>query len=225
MTYSIKLSPRTVAILKNFATINPSLQFKVGSVLKTISPSKTIFAHATVEENFESEFAIYDLNKFISVLSLFNEPTLEIEEKRLRIVEDGRAATYTFADPSGLILPPNKELKLPSIDVEFELTQATWFAVKKAKAVLRHEEIAVTGEGGVLSIHAVDTKNPSANKFSVRIGETDKEFEAVFKSSNIAIIDGDYTVQISSKGISRFLAKNATRELDYFIATEKSSKF
>jgi hypothetical protein len=36
----MKLSEGTVAILKNFSTVNQSLQFKAGNTLKTISPLK-----------------------------------------------------------------------------------------------------------------------------------------------------------------------------------------
>ena len=64
----MKLSDNTVQILKNFSGINQSLQFKQGNTLKTISPLKTIFVEATINENFPKEFALYDLNKDFSGL-------------------------------------------------------------------------------------------------------------------------------------------------------------
>ena len=42
----MKLSKETIAILKNFATIQPNLMFKAGSELKTIAEAKNIVAKA-----------------------------------------------------------------------------------------------------------------------------------------------------------------------------------
>ena len=48
----MKLSESTVNVLKNFSGINRSLQFKSGNILRTISPMKTVYVEATVNENF-----------------------------------------------------------------------------------------------------------------------------------------------------------------------------
>ena len=70
----MKLTSRTLQVLKNFSTINPSLLFKNGSVITTMSPNKTVMARATVGEVFPQTYAIYDLSRFIGVLSMFNDP-------------------------------------------------------------------------------------------------------------------------------------------------------
>ena len=44
----MRVSTNTLNVLKNFAKINPSIVIAEGNVLKTISPSKTIMAKATV---------------------------------------------------------------------------------------------------------------------------------------------------------------------------------
>ena len=44
-----------------------------------------------------------------------------------------------------------------------------------------------------------------------------------FKRENLKIIPGDYTVSISSKGISHF--KNKAENLEYWIALEPDSKY
>lgn len=78
----MNLSNDTLNVLKNFATINPNLVFKPGQKLKTISESKTILATAEIVEDFPKEFGVYDLNEFLSVLSLIDNPTLEFEDKQ-----------------------------------------------------------------------------------------------------------------------------------------------
>ena len=60
----MKLSDKTLTILKNFAGINNSILVKEGTNLRTISVAKNIHAEATIEEDFPREFGIYDLNQF-----------------------------------------------------------------------------------------------------------------------------------------------------------------
>ena len=44
-----------------------------------------------------------------------------------------------------------------------------------------------------------------------------------FKMENLKVLDDDYTVYVSSKGISHFVAKN--KGVEYFIALEPDSKY
>lgn len=218
---SIKLEPKTITVLKNFATINPSILVKPGSVLATISPNKTIMAKATITQTFESQFAIYDLSRFLSTLSLFNDPTLEINEKHVAITSSGKKMHYRFADASTIISPPDKEIKLPTTDVSFRLTNEALSDVVKGLGVLRLPEIGVVGDGEDINLQAMDSKNPSSDVYSITVGKTDKTFKMIFKSENIKLIAGDYDVEISSKGISNFKSDVA----EYFVAVEASSSF
>jgi hypothetical protein len=54
----MKISESTFEVLKNFSTINPSLSFKTGNVLRTVSPQKNILASAVVSESFPQDSAI-----------------------------------------------------------------------------------------------------------------------------------------------------------------------
>ena len=71
----MKISDTTKSVLKNFADINQNLLVQPGQELKTISTMKNILAKAKIEEEFTSEFGIYDLSEFLGVLSLFKRPT------------------------------------------------------------------------------------------------------------------------------------------------------
>ena len=57
----MKLSKGTLDILKNFSNINPSITFKEGQELSTLSIQRNILSRAVVEEKFQKAFAIYDL--------------------------------------------------------------------------------------------------------------------------------------------------------------------
>jgi len=217
----MKISTNTVNVLKNFAKINPSIVISEGNTLKTISPSKTIMAKAKVDTQFDKRFAIYNLDRFISTMSLFNDPELKFGDKSVVISDNNKKSQYTYADESTVTKAPDKEISLPTVDVTFTITNDNLKDVEKAAGVLALPEIVVVGDGKTVSLQAADTKNPSGDIYSVAIGETDKTFKAIFKSENIKIIPGDYEVSISSRGISHFSGK----EVDYWIAVESSSTF
>ena len=54
----MKLSDRTINLLKNYASINQSILFKQGSSLRTISVMKNILAEANIDEDFPQEFGV-----------------------------------------------------------------------------------------------------------------------------------------------------------------------
>ena len=53
---TMKLSDKTISLLKNFSSINQSILVKEGNKLRTISVMKNILAEATVTEEFSKDF-------------------------------------------------------------------------------------------------------------------------------------------------------------------------
>jgi hypothetical protein len=217
----MKLSQPAIQVLRNFSTINPSIQFQKGNVLKTISPNKNMMAKAILDENIPSTFAIYDLSRFLGVVSLFDSPAFEIGEKMVSIQSPGRRVNYTFADPSTIVTPPTKEINIGIADVEFELKQENFAEIMKALGVMSFPDLCIVGEDGKVILRATDTKNPSSDKYDIEVGETDVNFVAVFKTENLKIIPNTYQVEITSKGISHFKSDS----VEYWIAIESNSKF
>jgi len=216
----MKLTNETLNILKNFSSINPSIVINEGDTLKTISTVKSIFAKAKTNQTFEKRMAIYDLSRFLSTLSLFEDPDLEISNNSVTISSGNRRVDYRFTDPANIVVPPEKELKLPSSDVSFKLTNSDLSNVMKGLGVLRLPELAVVGNGTAISLQAIDSKNVSGDTYSVDVGQTDKTFKMIFKAENIKVISGDYDVEIT-KGISNFKGV----DIEYFIAVEANSTF
>ena len=66
----MKLSNKTLEVLKNFSNINQNILIEEGNVVRTISTMKNILGSATITESFPIEFGIYDLNEFLGVMSL-----------------------------------------------------------------------------------------------------------------------------------------------------------
>ena len=99
----MQLSSDTIKVLKNFGNINQGIYFKQGKVLKTMSSGKNILAEVTLGEEIPTSFGIYDLNKFLSVVSLHKDaPTFEFSDKEVKIVGNkGRSKiSYRFCEPT-----------------------------------------------------------------------------------------------------------------------------
>ncbi len=220
----MKLSEKTLTVLKNFAGINNSILVKEGTQLRTMSVAKNILAEAEIEEDFPRQFGVYDLNQFLNGLSLHQDPEMDFsEESYLTIREGRRKVKYFFADPQVIISPPDKQITLPSEDVHFELESGALDKLLKAAAVYQLPDLCVVGEAGVVKLVVRDKKNDTSNSYSVDVGETDKEFSFNFKVENIKIIPGSYDVIVSSKLLSEFT--NSNYNLKYYIALEPDSTF
>lgn len=217
----MKFDARTTQVLKNFASINPSIMFKPGNKLSTISAGKTVMARANIGQEIEGAFAIYDLSRFLGTLSLFSEPELTVNEKYMTVAQGKRKINYTFTEPSLIVTPPDKEIKIPTPEVDFIISADELSEVTKALAVLSLPEIAVVGDGNTIAVQAIDSKNPSGDIYSVDVGVTSDKFRMIIKAENLKLLPGDYNVQISSKGLSRF----STADIEYFIAVESNSTY
>ena len=219
----MKLSKETTEILKNFATINPSLIFQPGTVQKTVSPQKTVLAKANVSENFDKEFAIYDLSQFISTVSMFEDPELNLGSDSV-VISNGKARTTLRYAKSDLIQsPPAKEINLPTTDISFVIEGGVLQSVLRAAGVLGLQELALVGKNGKAYFSAIDSRNEGSNSFEYEVGESTVNYRMIFKKDNLTILNRDYEVRVSSKGISHF--KSKTGDVEYWIATEQGSKY
>ena len=221
---TMKLSDKTISVLKNFSSINQSILFKEGRKLRTISVMKNILAEATVTEEFMKDFGIYDLNQFLNGLTLHQSPELDFKNDGYVVIREGESRSkYFFADPNVIVTPPEKDITLPSEDVSFEVSTDQLEKLLKASAVYQLPDLSAVGEAGVIKLVVRDKKNDTSNDYAVVVGETDKEFSFNFKVENIKVLPGTYEVVVSQKLLSRFTSKN--HDLTYFIALEPDSTF
>ena len=219
----MNLSNDTKEVLKNFSSINQNLMVNSGNVIGTMSAMKNIVAKATIPDTFQNEFAIYDLNEFLSALSLFKKPSLNFSDKSVKLDEEGGGSSlnYFFSDPS-IVTSPKTDITMPSVDVEFTFTVEIFNQIMKASAVLGTPDVEVKGTaGGDINLVVTDRKNDTSNDFSMKVGENSSStFSHFFKVENLKLLGGDYRVQISNQGISHF--KNVSKDIEYFIALEAS---
>ena len=153
-------------------------------------------------------------------MSLFQDPELEIGDKTMKV---GGKVNYMFADPSMIVIPPEKELAFPDAEVTFMMSNSDFIQTTKAAGLLGLPHVCVVGDGSKITLGATDVNNSSSDDFVTEVGSTDKTFCMVFKIENLKLFAGDYNVEITSKGISKF--SHTSINLQYFIATESDSSF
>jgi len=220
----MKLNTNTHNILKNFSEINTNILIKPGKELSTISTMRNIFAKANIDESFDTEFGIYDLNEFLAVVSGMNKPELSLQDKHMTISQEGSKSKvkYFYSDPS-VIVAPTKEVNMPEAEVTFSLSESNLEQLKKMAAILKSPDLALIGEkGGSIVLKVCDKKNDTSNNFDIVVGEgATADYTFYFKVENMKMIPGDYDVSVSSKSISHF--KNKKLPIEYWIALEPDS--
>jgi len=214
----MKLSDKTVGILKNFSTINQNILIKEGSKLRTMSTMKNILAEADVSEAFPADFGIYDLNEFLGVLTLAKDADLNFDNQAFLTANSGPTKIkYMYSDPSILTVPP-ETFNAPETDVDFSMRQDILASVLKASAVMQLPDITIVSNGNPgVEVTATDLKNTSSNNYTQVLDIDRQPFECRFKAENLKMITGDYVVNVStSAGVSHW----AGTDVSYWIAME-----
>ena len=210
----MKLSKKTLAILKNFASINQSIVVKTGNKLECISNVKDIFANVEVEETFEKQFAIYDLNEFLGVVSLFEDPDFDFQEGYVIISQGKMKQKYYYADPSIIVTPPEKGVTLPSVEVKSSMQKEQWsVAIRAASA---NNASTLTFSNGNILLH--DKGVPNSNNFvfeNICKTEMEANYNLSISVEKLKMIHDDYDIEVCSKGLARF---NGAQGIEYFIA-------
>lgn len=217
----MQLSDKTLTILKNFASINASILLKKGNVLRTMSPQKTVLATAKIDEDIPQEAGVYDVARFISALSLYENPEITFEDKYFSITEGKRKTKYVYTEANMIIAPPDKEITLPEPDLEIDVDWNDLQTVIKATGIFQLPEIAFVGDGEKVFIRAFNSSDPTTDTVGVELGETEDKFTLILKVENIKLLPGDYHVSLSSKGISSFEAG----DVKYMIAVDAKSSY
>ena len=149
----MKLSNDTREVLMNYSTINANLLVTSGNQIATMSQMKNIVSKATLPDTFEKEFAIYDLNEFLSAMSLFDDPDLEFGDSSVKISQGGQSLNYYYSDPT-VVTTPKSDITMPDASAIFTLKQSVFNQVLKASSVLGVPDMVVDvdGQGNMLSL-------------------------------------------------------------------------
>ena len=217
----MKLSKDTLDTLKNFATINTNILVREGNTLSTISTGKNIFARAEIKETFPREFAVYDLNSLLSLLTVMEDTDIDFGDESLKVTKGSSVFEYFYADPNIIVSAPDKSIEVDNF-FQFDLTKEDIDMILKAAAITAAPMLSVIGDGTQVVITVGDPATPKSNSFRQVIGQTVKKFDARLAVENFKVIPGAYKVILSEKKF--MFLESSKRDTKYWLALERSSE-
>lgn len=225
----MKLSQRTLSILKNYSLLNNSIKVKAGNVLEITSSDEVIRSSAEVEEIFPVDFSIYKLNDFLQACSLFKEePDLKFDTRSVSIsYERNRTIDYVYCNPNLIVQKNMFDGRVLSEPVfKFNISAQQIQDLVRAASNLGLEDLIINKDNDTYDIVVTNIKTPSSNKFVLKIDDVLVEPESLpkfsIKCENIKLVPGNYAVSLilnekKTKVVSLF--KHET-ELFYYILTQ-----
>lgn len=221
----MKLSDNTINVLKNFSDINPNLIINPGNTLITINNSKTIYARGQIVEYFDTQFGIYDLKEFLSVLSICESPELNF-----MTTEDGQSYVdiTDTTDPSihtkywssnvNILTSIPKIKELPESEVVFMLSDLNFKRIEKACQTLKCPDVRFKTENGHVKVIVFDSTNANINTFTSDLGEyAGPEFNVHLNQEKMKIVSGDYKISVIGQAIR---CQHDQKSLEYILALD-----
>lgn len=221
----MKFSNETLTLLKNFASINTNIIFKQGDVVSTISNLKNIFAKATIKEAIPNEFAIYDLNSLLAMLTLMENQDVEFSDKSLVVTSDKGRFEYFYSNPEIVTGAPSGEIEHVAV-YRFNLKAEDIQMLMKAATITGAPTVSVTCKNQTVEISISDRKNDTASNFKKVLGTSFENFDVFIAVENLKVIPDAYEVSVAKtqNGKAKFLHfKHESRQLQYWIACEPGS--
>jgi hypothetical protein len=221
------MQTETLDVIRNFGNINQNLVFRKGNVLRTIADAKNVLAQATLDDEFPQEFGIYDVNEFIGAFNLVEDGEVSYHNDHMGISNGKSSINYFYSDIEMLTNPPEKDLVVPNPEVTFTLTQEILNQLRKASSALGHKSVVIgnSDKDGLVTLSIIDPKNSTSNTYTIEVEGTFDEIHAnaprlSINIDNLKLLPGDYTVEVSTKLISKFT--NVSKQLEYWVALEKN---
>jgi hypothetical protein len=221
----MKFSSETISTLKNFASINTNIVFKAGDQVSTISSAKNIFAKTTIKEEIPNEFAIYDLNSLLAMLTLMENQDVAFTDKSLVVSSDKGNFEYFYSSPDSVVGAPSGEIEHQEV-YKFKLKAEDIQMLMKAAAITSAPTISISNKNQSVTLSVGDRKNDTANNFKRVLGTSFDNFDVFIAVENLKVMPDAYEVTVSKtpNGKAKFLHfRHESKPLQYWIACEPGS--
>lgn len=220
----MKLSTDTIKILRNFSDINNTIYIRKGNTIITVDPQKRIVADASISESLPRDCALYDLNRFLGVTSLFDSPDLDFASDKVVVKSDHRSIDFIYADPSVVQdAGPTRE-KIPSvfdnktIVHKFTLTEADLKSLRQAASLLGLTHVSFVSDDSGLKVVAQDVSNESLGKVTLNVqGECTEQSTCNMLFENLKVLPDTYNVEVTPR-VAHFVG--TTTGVQYWIVME-----
>lgn len=194
---SITLSPRTIALLHNFAGISPSIVLQPGKKLRVISDAGTLIGVADIEEEFPNEFPVLDITKLLSILKVKSFKECQVEFTNEKITLRGEHTELSFwASATELTPMPAADIPLQEVSFQAEVSAETLDEFIRIGSVLSHKTAKLVIESGKTYLVATTPELANSNDYRVQLGETDKpDCVMPLDVSNLKMMSSNYVIK------------------------------
>ena len=222
----MKLSKRTLRILKNFSELNYNLFIaKNTNEIGSINTLRSVYSMNVIDEKFENEVSIYDTKEFLKMYNSLVDPEItKVDDKFMHIKSKDVSLKYPMSDKSILIYP-TKSVSMPNkTNYTFKLSKEVLTRILKLAIISGLHDVLFYANGKTLTVSIVDKNRNGAGEILFLIGKTKdhyRSFHKVYNLSNLLLVD--YDVTISSQSITMF--KNDNEKITTYIAQEPDSTY
>ena len=226
----MKFSESQMEILGVFTNVNPSIMFKPGKKVATISNNKNILGSCVFKDiDFERKAPIYDLGnlmKTIKVLSrnATDSPDVDFSDKRVDISNGPSTMRYYYADERHITIPPDTINALGEPCVSTELTNDQLTQIFTTAQHYQLPDLCFQGKDGQLFATVTDKRNATSNSLEINLGESDKDFCFCMKIENASVLCLGVSPCRAAKGYKVELFENKVAKLTGIIP-ETTAKY
>lgn len=242
----MKFSEHQLEVLNMFMNVNPSIVFKPGQSVSTISNNKNILGVCTFKNiEFERKSPIYDLGnmmKTVRLLSRSSGSSAEVvfTEDRVDIRHGGSTMKYYYADERMITQPPEKINSIGEPAVITELSHDQMLQILQTASQYQLPDLCFQGKEGHLYAIVTDKRNATSNTLEIDLGETDRDFCFCVKIENIAVVmmGGSackgikgYKIELYERKVAKLYgvisetAASTVENLEFMIALEPDSEY
>ena len=220
----MKISPETIIILKNFATINQSILIKAGTQLATMDIAPSIRAMVDVVEEFPTQIAIYDLHKFLGMLAMMGDCDVDFQERKAVLSVGKQRVDFIYSSANLLKAASTKRPKGGDFFTgHFSARDIS--TIMKASSVFSAPTLSFVGDNGKATLYIGTPKSDSfdgqADSFQLELGACEKDFDLRIPVDLFKVIPDAYDFALNT---SKFIyLKSSTTSLEYWLAGNPDS--
>lgn len=227
----MKISDNTLKMLKWMAnSVNGGIKIEPGNKIYSKSESQAMCCVCEVKEEFPKEFVTTNLNKFLSLVELIENPDFEFEDKYVTIrSENGKNKVQFFLSNPALVNQSNKIPKdQKDIAIKFHLESSDLTKVYDATKVLNVSDITLKTKQGNIYMTVSNRAVSNGDYIDIKISEIDDpdlEIEYYYRKQNLKLIPNySYDVTVYSVGLTKFVATDSDyTDFKVYVVTSKEN--
>lgn len=224
----MKFTKETLAILKNFSTINSGVMLKPGKFIMTRAVNGTTYAEANISDEIDFEVAIYDLPSFLGILGLVSEDAeISMADDGNIKIADARSKIFWPAADASTIVFPSKPIPFPTASVIVDFKGEDLQQLMRVSRGLQIDTIAIANKEDKIVLSGYNKVEDSAlvrPKYSLTLGDYDgtNNFNFVINMANMKMQPASYKLLLWADG-KKTAAKFEGDAASYVVAMEADS--